>query len=181
MGYKVLGIFDGYPEGITEYILTKRLPRQDNQNQIDTILKKTGYTICEDASEESKKVLHAGLHEYVIEQIGDLEKQNPPIQINLVIKNDREKVIGGILTSTVLKALYILKIWMHEDYRRQGYGTELILAAERIAKQKGCISALAMVYSFQTPEFFEKANYEIFGSSEGYPPPTKEYYFKKQF
>jgi ribosomal protein S18 acetylase RimI-like enzyme len=125
------------------------------------------------------KIVRRGLNEYFMEQVGDLYKENPEIQIQLVLKNTEGKVVGGLLGETVFKAMYINQLWIQEQYRRQGYGRELVITAERIAKEKGCISGLAMVYSFQTPEFFQKLGYETFGFSDGYPTPTKEYYFKK--
>ncbi len=181
IGYKVLGIFDGYPEGITEYVLTKRLDTKHLQNLVDFLQDNVGFTISEDSSEESMKILHKGLYEYVNQHIGKLQKENPEIQINLVLKNEKDQIIGGIITSTILKVLYILQLWIQQSYRRQGLGKKLIHKAEQIAKENSCISGLAMVYSFQTPEFFEKVGYQVFGMSDGYPHPTREYYFKKKF
>ncbi|MFX0077753.1 MAG: GNAT family N-acetyltransferase [Candidatus Hermodarchaeota archaeon] len=181
IGYKVLGIFDGYIGDITEYVLMKRLdtnhPILHEANRQENV----EFSISEDSSEESMNVLHEGLREYVTEHIGELRKKNPRIQVNLVIKNGEGQVIGGLNGSSILKAMYIDQLWIDERYRGKGYGKELMMAAERIARKDGCISSLAIVYSFQSPEFFQKLGYEIFGVSDGYPKPIKEYYFIKKY
>jgi ribosomal protein S18 acetylase RimI-like enzyme len=181
IGYKVLGIFNGYTGGITEYVLMKKLDKNHQTLHEVNRLKKDGFSVSEDSSEESMKVLHTGLREYVTEHIGALRKKNPGIQINIIIRNGKGQVIGGLNGSSILKAMYVDQLWVDERYRGQGYGTELMMVAERIAGKDGCISSLAMVYSFQAPEFFQKLGYEVFGVSDGYPKPIKEYYFIKKY
>ncbi len=181
IGYKVLGIFDGYIGGITEYVLMKRLVTNHQTLHEANRQQKAEFSISEDSSEESMNILHTGLHEYVLEHIGELRKKNPGNKINLIIKNGEGQIIGGLNGSSILKALYIDQLWVDEQYRGQGYGKELMRIAEGIARKEGCISSLAMVYSFQCPEFFKKLGYEIFGVSDGYPKPIKEYYFIKKY
>jgi ribosomal protein S18 acetylase RimI-like enzyme len=181
VGYKVLGIFDGYVGGITEYVLMKRLDTHPHTLPKVNRQEKVEFSISEDSSEESMNVLHTGLREYVSEHIGELRKKNPGIRINLIVKNGEGQVIGGLNGASILKALYIDQLWVDEQYRGQGYGKELMMVAERIARKDACISSLAMVYSFQSPEFFQKLGYEIFGVSDGYPKPIKEYYFIKKY
>ncbi len=181
IGYKVLGIFEGYTEGITEYILLKKfesneqIPKEANGPNHDN------FTISEDASKDSMKILHEGLHKYVTKQIGILRKKNPEINIKLVIKKEDGQVIGGIQAYTTLKAVHIVRLWVDENYRNQGHGRELLTGAERIAQENGCISGLVNVLSFQSPEFFQKYGYKIFGVSNGYPNSIKEYFLIKRF
>ena len=77
--------------------------------------------------------------------------------------------------------MYIEHLWVDEMHRRQGYGKDLLIEAERKARKIGCISGQAWVLSFQTLVFFQKLGYEIFGVSENYPEPTKEYYLIKKY
>lgn len=53
--------------------------------------------------------------------------------------------------------------------------------AERIAQEHECIAAQASALSFQYPEFFRRMGYTVFGMSNGYPNPVKEYYLIKKF
>lgn len=181
IGYKVLGIFDGYTDDITEYVLIKRLGTNHQTLTEDNGSNKEGFTISEDASEDSMKILHEGLQKYGNEHVSELRKKNPEIKIQLVIKNEEGNVIGGILAGTTLKTMYIERLWVDERYNGQGYGRDLLTTAERIAIENGCISGQTWALSFQSPEFFQKHGYEIFGVSDGYPDSIKEYYLIKRF
>ena len=181
MGYKVKGIFEGYCEGITEYVLLKKFDTNKKTFCGSSVLKHSGFTISEDKSEESMKVVHEGLGKYMSKQVGELRKKNPEIKIRLVLKNEDNKVIGGLLAFTILKAVNFECIWIDEHYRNKGYGRALLETAEKIAVKNGCISVLAMVYSFQSLGFFQKHGYEVFGVSDGYPDAIKEFSLIKRF
>lgn len=181
IGYKVVGIFDGYTDGITEYVLLKKFESNEQTPYIANGPNSDGFTIFEDKSEDSMTVLHEGLHKYVTEHVGELRKKNPEIKIKLVINNEDGQVFGGLQAYTTLKTVHIVRLWIDEIYRNQGYGRELLMTAERIATDNGCISGLVNALSFQSPEFFRKLEYEIFGVSDGYPDFIKEYFLIKRF
>ncbi len=179
IGFQVLGICNVYTDGITEYVLMKQLDSTPSDSEQSLI--KQGFTLTEDSSKEAINTVQAGLTEYVNEHVGDLRKHHPELEIKFVLKNEQNDVIGGILGETTLGAMYIARMWVHENYRSQGHGKRLLLAAEKKAHENGCQAALLPVYSFQSPKFFQKLDYEIFGVSDGYPPPIKEYYMQKRF
>ena len=185
IGYDVIGIYDGYTHGVTEYVLMKRL-NTDNQKfedktEMDKAETSDRFTISEDKTEESEKILRDGLRKYVVEHVGELRKNNPEIAIRLVIRDDDGKIVGGIIAGTTLKTMYITGLWVDENYRRLGYGSKLMLKAEEIAKENGCIAGQTWVLSFQAPEFFERLGYESFGMSDGFPKGITEHYFIKRF
>lgn len=185
IGYKVLGICEVYPENITEFVLMKRLDDgwqiSDGNNKIGQLESSKRFTISEDKSEDAQKILGDGLGGYVKEQVGELLKKHPGVRIKLVIRNDNDQVFGGFNGFTALGTLHIEQIWVDERFRGQGYGRQLMMRAEKIAKENGSLSGLTWVLSFQSPEFFQKCGYEVFGISDGYPDPVKEYYFQKRF
>ena len=180
IGYKLIGIFDGYTSSITEHILLKKFESNDQADDFNRILQ-DGFTITEDNSEESMKILHEGLHEYVINHIGGLRKKNPEVKINLVIKDEEGNVVGGAQAYTLLKVVHTVRLWVDEKYRNQGYGKELLSTIERFAKENGCISGLVDALSFEAPDFFQKHGYEIFGISDAYNNSIQEYFLIKRF
>ncbi|UCE11685.1 MAG: GNAT family N-acetyltransferase [Candidatus Thorarchaeota archaeon] len=185
IGYEVLGVFDGYVDGITEYVLMKRLKKDHKTSSGDSSVRGNAGSdrleIFEDATDESMRVVRKGLGEYFSEHVGELQKQNPEVKIRLALKNDKGRVLGGIAAATVLGTMAIEHLWVDERYRGQGYGRDLLLAAERIARENGCISGQTWVLSFQAHEFFRKLGYEEFGVSDGYPNGIREFYFIKKF
>ena len=184
LGYRVLGIYDGYPEAITEHVLMKRLPHHTHTPADDQRLRGDGnagrFSISEPATENEMKTVHAGLGRYVDEQIGD-ERNNPGIGIQLVMQDRQGQVVGGLLAGTTIQNMYIEHLWVDKPYRGLGYGTKLMLTADRIAQEHGCIACQTYCLSFQAPEFFQKLGYETYGISDGYPKPVQEYYLIKRY
>lgn len=174
IGYEVLGVYDGYPDGITEYVLGKRLQPQ----QRDHLEENGQFSITEDVTAEEMDVVHAGLGRYVDEQIGN---KRDGIGIKLVIRDSADDIIGGLLAFTTMSNLIVELVWLDEQYRGRGLGKKLILEAERIAQEHGCIAVQASALSFQSPEFFRRMGYTVFGMSDGCPDPIKEYYLIKKF
>ena len=107
------------------------------------------------------------------------EYNQPGIEINLALKNSQEEVVGGIIVSTMLRVMHLEVLWVAEEYRRRGYGRQLVLAAEKIGRERGCISSHTWTFEFQGPKFYPKIGYELIGVYDGYPNHLKEYVFKK--
>jgi len=179
VGYKIIGVFEGYCNNVTEYVLSKKFTENNLKPSTKDELKKRGFTIIEDKSKESMTAIHEGLRGYMSKTVGNLRKKHPETSINLVLKNETNKVIGGLLAFTTLKAVNFECIWIDEHYRNNGYGKKLLKTAEGIALKNECQSILVMVYSFQSLEFFQKHGYEIFGFSDSYPDSIKEYFLIK--
>jgi len=174
ISYEVLGIYDGYPDGITESVLGKRLEPHPRVGREEN----GRFSIPEDMTEEEMDIVYAGLERHVAEQIGH---KRDGIGIKLVIRDSANDVIGGLLAFTTIRNLVIELLWLDERYRGCGLGKKLILEAERIAKDNGCIAVQTSVLSFQSPEFFRRMGYTVFGMSDGYPDSVKEYYLIKKF
>lgn len=182
IGYEVLGVYDGYPDGITETVLTKRLQPHEQAALEGSGIPGDGhsrpFTITDDVTEKEMQVVHAGLGRYVDEQIGDMRDGIP---IHLAISDPAERVIGGLLAFTTISNMILEHVWVDERYRGQGLGRKLVLKAERIARENACIATQTYALSFQNPGFFCRMGYEAFGVSDGYPAPVQETYFIKRF
>ncbi len=179
VGYKLIATYDGYIDGITELILMKRLDTIDDVSTQK--VESTRFAISEDSTEESQKIVRKGLGSNFEKHVSDLLKENPKIEIKLVIKNDDGQVIGGLCGYTILKTLNMAKLWVDERYRGQGYGMGLLMHAEKLAKEKGCIAGQTACFSFQELDFLKKHGYTEYGVSDGYPKGVKEYYLIKKF
>jgi ribosomal protein S18 acetylase RimI-like enzyme len=185
IGYEIIGVFDGYPNNITEYVLMKRL-EEDHQStsEVDDQSERMandGCTISEDCSEESLRIIRKGMGAYTRMYDREVREEYPRVESKLVIKDGDLRVIGGIQTETILGVLYINHFWIEEAYRCRGYGRDLLMEAERVAREAGCISGLASALSFQSPGFFQRLGYEVFGVSDGYPGEILEYHMIKRY
>jgi GNAT superfamily N-acetyltransferase len=179
VGYELKATYDGYVEGITELILMKSLDSTDIAPKNSDSARFTIHKVT--ADDEALKRIGEGMREYAIGELGDLRSKHPEISIKLVIKNDDGIVIGGLMGFTTLGTMNVAELWVHEDYRNQGYGKGLLQTAEKIAKENGCFAGQSTCFTFQNLEFLKKNGYQSYGVLDGYPNETKEYLLIKRF
>ena len=103
----------------------------------------------------------------------------------LILRDDHQNARGGLHGQTGLGWLYIDVLWVAEENRAKGFGTQLMQAAEKEAVRRGCHSAYLYTYSFQhannyqQPEFYEKLGYEVFGQLDDFPDGHVKYFMQK--
>jgi GNAT superfamily N-acetyltransferase len=100
--------------------------------------------------------------------------------VKFVVRDSAGMVVGGILGHTRWRWLYIAKLWVDERVRGQGLGTRLMAAAEDLAGSRGCTDVSLDTFDYQARPFYEKLGYELFGTLEGYPPGSRQYYLRKR-
>jgi GNAT superfamily N-acetyltransferase len=100
--------------------------------------------------------------------------------VKFVVRDSAGTVVGGILGHTRWRWLYIAKLWVDERARGRGLGTRLMAAAEDLARSRGCTDVSLDTFEYQARPFYEKLGYELFGTLEGYPPGSRQYYLRKR-
>ena len=99
---------------------------------------------------------------------------------NLTIKAIMaDSIIGGIQVQIGGGWLYIASLWVDENHRGKGIGKRLLNLAEKTASEKGCHGVYLYTYSFQSPRFYEKSGYSIFGQLEEFCGTHAKYFMKK--
>ena len=99
--------------------------------------------------------------------------------VKFVARDADGNVVGGILGHTRWRWLYIAKLWIDATVRGQGIGTKLMAAAEELARSRGCTDVSLDTFDFQARPFYEKLGYELFGTLEGFPPDSRQFYLRK--
>ncbi len=66
------------------------------------------------------------------------EIDQPGIEIALALKDAHGQVLGGVIASTVFRVMHLEVLWVSDDLRGKGYGSQLALAAEQIGFAGGC-------------------------------------------
>ena len=72
----------------------------------------------------------------------------------IFLRDPTGAMIAGITAFTWGGTLRIQFLWVHENYQRNGYGTQLLEAAEQEAIVRGCEQAVVDTHSFQAPQFY---------------------------
>lgn len=92
------------------------------------------------------------------------------------------KIVGGIFGySSYYKIGYIETLWVDEQFRRSGIGSNLLKLIEHDLKNFGCNNVHLETFDFQGPEFYIKKGYEEFGKLYYSNVDLYEYFLKKEF
>ncbi len=108
-------------------------------------------------------------------RIGPANEQ--PLQF--VVRDAEGTIVGGLVGVTRWQWLYVAKLWLDERLRGGGLGTRLLQMAEDEARRRGCTGASLDTFEHQARPFYEKLGWELFGTLEGYPAGTRQYFLRK--
>lgn len=86
---------------------------------------------------------------------------------------------GGIIFSFFGEWLEVEFIWVDQDARGRGIGSELLRKVEAYAKDFGCNPAVVNTLSFQAKPFYEKHGYIVMYTQKNYPKTSSRYYLEK--
>jgi GNAT superfamily N-acetyltransferase len=100
--------------------------------------------------------------------------------LNLVLRDADDVVIGGLLGDTNAGWLFIKALWVADSYRGRGFGRRLLRAAEDLARQRQCVGVYLDTYDFQARPFYEHLGYHVFGELPDHPPGGAKYYLAKR-
>lgn len=97
------------------------------------------------------------------------------------IYGENNQILAGCNGNIGYGWVYVDQLWVHESQRGKGYGTALMQAAEKLGKQKGCISAAVNTMDWEAPEFYKKLGYSIEFERHGLVKNSIYYYLRKDF
>jgi GNAT superfamily N-acetyltransferase len=126
-------------------------------------------------SAQDVKFLEDRIIDYNMEQTGIRDGR----LLAIFVRDEHSEIMAGVYGWTWGGCCEIRYLWVHQDKRGLGYGTKLLLAAEREAAAQGCGQVILDTHSFQAPEFYRKRGYEIVGEIEDYPHRHRKYYLRK--
>ena len=113
-------------------------------------------------------------HNVSVSDIKDEER------VVLAATNKDEDLIGGVSATLWGGCLEIDYIWVSEELRGSGVGSELLKRLEKLVKERGCRRVILDTFSFQAPEFYAKQGYQEYQTIEGYSDGTvAKHFFKK--
>ena len=130
-----------------------------------------------EVSAEDRDVVLKGLRAFNVAQIGPAND----LPLELVVRDASGAVIAGLLGNTKWGWLYVDKLWVSEAARGQGLGSRLLARAEAIARERQCVGTYLSTFEHQARPFYERRGYELFGTLDGYPAGTRQYFVCKRF
>jgi GNAT superfamily N-acetyltransferase len=104
---------------------------------------------------------------------------NDAQRLAVFVRDEDGEIVAGLIGMTFYSCLAVDLLWVREDMRKQGFGTQLLQIAENEAILRGCTQIQLDTFDFQAPEFYKKNGFEIFGVLDGLVGNHKRYYFRK--
>ncbi|MCB9159209.1 MAG: GNAT family N-acetyltransferase [Caldilineaceae bacterium] len=129
----------------------------------------------ESSTHDDVMALHRGLEAFNRRVAGDVNYR----PLNIFVRDDAGTVIGGLLGATYWTWLAIEILWLHEDLRGRGLGTQLVTMAEQEATRRGARHTQVDTVDFQALGFYQKLGYAVFGQLEDCPEGHTRYYLAK--
>jgi ribosomal protein S18 acetylase RimI-like enzyme len=103
------------------------------------------------------------------------------VPVHLFLRDEQNNLLGGMLGGIWGGWLHLMFLWVHESVRGEGYGRQLLEAAESTTRAHQCQGVFLETHSFQARPFYEKAGYTVMGEIANYPPGESYYLMKKLF
>ena len=99
--------------------------------------------------------------------------------LNLYVEDDSGELMAGLVAETFGNWLEIEYLFVKEDLRAQGIGSQLLQQAESEAKKRNCRFAFVNTYQFQAPAFYQRHGYKEVFTLKDYPYTGQRHYYQK--
>jgi len=99
--------------------------------------------------------------------------------LNLYVEDEHGKLMAGLVAETFGNWLEIEYLFVKEEFRGQGIGSQLLQRAESEAKKRNCRFAFVNTYQFQAPAFYQKYGYKEDFTLKDYPYTGQRHYYQK--
>ena len=99
--------------------------------------------------------------------------------LNIYVEDDSGELMAGLVGETFGNWLEIEYLFVNEDLRGQGIGSQLLQQAESEAKKRNCRFAFVNTYQFQAPAFYQKYGYKEVFTLKDYPYTGQRHYYQK--
>ena len=123
-----------------------------------------------------------------VQEIGDLIRsynrsnreaaESEPL--NIYVEDEHGQLLAGLVAETFGNWLEIEYLFVKEDLRGQGIGSQLLQQAESEAKKRNCRFAFVNTYQFQAPAFYQKHGYQEVFTLKDYPCTGQRHYYQKE-
>lgn len=135
-------------------------------------------SIFEAKKEEVRRIVD-GVNSYNLEKVPRQAPTWTPLEF--VAKDWNGEIIGGILGGIgYWNGLEIKLLWVAEEHRNKGLGTQILNHMEQAAKHKGAVISMLDTFDFQAEGFYLKNGYEPIGEINDFPEGHRRIYFSKR-
>ncbi len=134
------------------------------------------FRVTDNVTEQDIEEIHRELKKFNLAH----REPSQDVPIGIFYEDENGVKMGGLTGETFGNWLCVKYLWVSEELRGQGIGSQLLHKAEEEALLRGAQYCFLDTFSFQAPEFYRKHGYqEVFHLFE-YPYTGKRFYFIKE-
>lgn len=100
--------------------------------------------------------------------------------LNIYVEDEQGNLIAGMVAETFGHWLEIEYLYVQENLRGQGIGSNILNWAKKEARERKCKYSFVNTYQFQAPNFYKKHGYEEVFALKEYPYTGERYYYTKE-
>lgn len=133
------------------------------------------YSAQTDPDEDAIEAVRRGLVAYNEQFTGP----QPQTKVGCFARDESGRVVAGAHGTIGWGWLYIERLWVEENLRGKGVGTQVMARLERLALAQGVFRFHVGTTSFQALDFYIQQGYEVYAQLEDNPPGFTDYMLKK--
>jgi len=133
------------------------------------------YELTFEPSGEENARLGRGLNQHAMERLGTGGFR--PVAI--FVRGGDGAIVAGVSAFLNWNWLQISLLWVDDQLRGEGIGSELMQRIESVGRDNGCQFAHVDTFSFQARTFYESLGFTVFATLENYPPDHSRHYLRK--
>jgi ribosomal protein S18 acetylase RimI-like enzyme len=99
---------------------------------------------------------------------------------SFMIKDEMGNLQGGITGTTYYGYLYIELLWVAPKLRKLKWGTKLMEAAEKLAKELSCTYLCVTTMDWEAMPFYKKLGYQLDYTHDGFENNSLMYVLRKK-
>ena len=95
------------------------------------------------------------------------------------LRDENDQIIGGCNGDDMYGCLFIAQLWVAENLRGKGRGTQLMEAAEKLAKKSGCHFIAVNAMDWHPIGFYKKLGFYVEFERRGFDKDSIFYFLRK--
>jgi len=131
--------------------------------------------VTDTPEQRDSDVIAEGLLAFNTENVGPGDRRT----LAVLVKDADGNTVGGISGRSTLGVLFLDLVYLPKTLRGTGIGSRMLAEAEEEGRRRGCKSAMLYTLSFQTPNFYKKHGWRVFGEIECHRGASRIFMTKK--
>ena len=136
------------------------------------------FRIADTEDEKDVKFIFENLDAYNQTKLQPDEKNARPLCV--YYEGDEGKILAGLVAKTHGNWMFTRFLYVSDELRGQGVGSQLLKAAEDEARARGCKYSYLETCNFQAPNVYPKYGYREIFTLENFPVHGTKHVFTKE-